>query len=144
MQLAVSKIFVERIFYYGGSEPNESKPIVQVTRVSKTWSKKSNKTFFQDLIVCNLGVKPKEHYPKIKNLDGSSKKDSEGQDVRAKEPDGWIYTFAEFGTCTKVIAIISKSVDLELMAAYKLSGLGYAMRSSNMIFVDEQVLLSNY
>lgn len=116
----------------------------RLQELAKRGVKKSNKTFFQDLIVCNLGVKPKEHYPKIKNLDGSSKKDSEGLDVRAKESDGWIYTFAEFGTCTKVMAVISKSVNLKLMAAYKLSGLGYAMRSSNMIFVDEQVSLSNY
>lgn len=47
---------------------------------------------------------PKDHFPKLKNADGTEQKDAEGHDIRAERT----YTFAEFGTCNKVMAIVPK------------------------------------
>lgn len=104
----------------------------------------SGKSVFNSLVVCNLGVKEKEHYPKLKNTDGTTKKDADGNAMHSDKSDGWLYTFSEFGTCNKVMIVLPKKFSLELMTAYSVSGLGYAMRSSNMIYIDENAKIASY
>jgi len=104
----------------------------------------SGKSVFNGLVVCNLGVKEKEHYPKLKNTDGTVKKDADGNTMHSEQSDGWLYTFSEFGTCHKVMIVLPKKFNLELMTAYSVSGLGYFMRSSNMIYIDENAKIANY
>lgn len=106
--------------------------------------KTNNKTSFKGLVVVDLGVEPKPHYPKIKNADGTNKLDADGQPVKASQADGFTHTLAEVGTCTKVMIVLSRQYDLELMGVYSIGGLGYAMRSSNLIFIDEQATIANY
>ena len=60
--------------------------------------KKSNLTRFDGLVVVNVGVKPTEHFPKLKDSEGNKVKDENGKDKRSDVSDGWTYTFAEFGT----------------------------------------------
>ena len=104
----------------------------------------TSKTAFNGLVVCTVGAPVKEHFPKVKLADGSTKKDTEGNDIRADKSDGYTYTFTQFGTATKVMAVLPKKFNLDLLSAYKLSGLGYQMRSANLIFIDENVTLTNY
>ena len=106
--------------------------------------KTSGKSVFNGLVVCNLGVKAKEHYPKLKNADGTAKKNADGNTMHSEQSDGWLYTFSEFGTCNKVMIVLPKKFNLELMTAYSVSGLGYSMRSSNMIYIDENAKIANY
>lgn len=107
-------------------------------------TKANNKMSFSNLVVCNLGVKPKLHYPKLKNSDGSNKLGANNQVVKSDKSDGWTYTFSEFATCNKVMVILPKKYNFELMSAYSLSGLGYQMRSANMLYIDEHVNIANY
>lgn len=104
----------------------------------------TSKTSFHDLVVCTVGAPVKEHFPKVKLADGSTKKDSEGNDVRSEKSDGFTFTFTQFGTATKVMAVLPKNYNLDLLSAFKLSGLGYQMRNANLIYIDENVSLSNY
>lgn len=106
--------------------------------------KANSKMSFNNLVICYLGVKPKLHYPKLKNADGGNKLDASGQVVKSDKPDGYVYTFSEFATCNKVMVILNKKLEFGLMKAYSLSGLGYQMRSSNLIYIDEQVNVANY
>ena len=36
-------------------------------------------TRFDNIVVVNVGVEPKEHFPKLKNADGSNMKDENGK-----------------------------------------------------------------
>ena len=125
-------------------ENGNSSQLARLQQLAKRGVTGQNKMFFSDLIICNLGVAPKEHFPKLKNADGTKQKDADGHDIRAEKPDGWTYTFSEFGTCNKVMAVVPKQYNLELLKVYQLSGLGYQMRDANMIYVDQDVKLSNY
>ena len=59
-------------------------------------------TRFDNIVVVNVGVEPKEHFPKLKNADGSNMKDENGKDLRSDKSDGYTYTFTEFGTAKVV------------------------------------------
>lgn len=116
----------------------------KLAQLDKAGVKASNKTRFDNLVVINVGVPRKEHFPKLKNADGSKKVDADGHDVRSEKSDGFTYTFAQYGTANKVMAVISKQYGLDRLGVYVLSGLGYNMRQNNMIFLDENVNISNY
>ena len=62
----------------------------------------------------NVGVKPTEHFPKLKDSEGNKVKDENGKDKRSDVSDGWTYTFAEFGTAKVVKVVIPKLYELEL------------------------------
>lgn len=103
----------------------------------------TSKTSFRDLVVCTVGAPVKEHFPKVR-VNGTVQKDADGNDVRSTTSDGFTYTFSQFGTATKVMAVLPKKYSLNLLTAYKLSGLGYQMRQANMIYLDENVTLTVY
>ena len=73
-------------------------------------SQKSNLTRFDGLVVVNVGVKPTEHFPKLKDSEGNKVKDENGKDKRSDVSDGWTYTFAEFGTAKVVKVVIPNSM----------------------------------
>ena len=73
-------------------------------------SQKSNLTRFDGLVVVNVGVKPTEHFPKLKDSEGNKVKDENGKDKRSDVSDGWTYTFAEFGTAKVVKVVILNSM----------------------------------
>lgn len=123
---------------------NRQSQLAKLKALEQKGVQSNNKTSFHDLVVCTVGAPVKEHFPKVKLADGSTKKDSEGNDVRAEKSDGFTFTFTQFGTATKVMAVLPKNYNLELLSAFKLSGLGYQMRNANLIYIDENVSLSNY
>lgn len=104
----------------------------------------SNKQAFNGLIVIKLGVKPIKHFPKVKGKDGKTVKDADGNDMRSEKSDGYTYTFSDFETSRVVKVVLPKLYDLKVMNAYLISGLGYDIRSGNMIFIDEGIKISEY
>lgn len=130
-------------FYFIMAE-NRQEQIAKLKELEQKGIQGTNKTAFNDLVVCTVGAPIKEHFPKVKLADGSTKKDADGNDVRSEKSDGFMFTFTQFGTATKVMAVLPKNYSLGLLSAYKLSGLGYQMRSANMIYIDENVSISNY
>lgn len=95
-------------------------------------------------VVIKLGVKPVQHFPKLKGNDGKTLKDEDGNDLRSKTSDGYTYTFSDFKTSRVVKVVLDKLYDIKVMNAYLISGYGYDIRSGNMIFIDKDVHLSEY
>lgn len=89
-----------------------------------------------------LGVPARPHYPKMRDANGKKIVDpTTGRDMVSENSDGDTYTFSEFGT-SKIVKIVAMSgLELEFGDAYDIEGLGYEMRSSNMIFIDEDGLV---
>lgn len=84
-----------------------------------------------------LGAPSKVHYPKLKDENGKNLKDSDGNSMVSEVSDGDTYTFSEIGT-SKVLKVVHiPGLLLVPGGVYELKGLGYDMRSSNMIFIDE-------
>ena len=104
---------------------------------------KGNRQAFKTVVI-KLGVKPVEHFPKVKGKDGKTQKDENGNDVRSKVSDGYTYTFSEFETSKIVKVVLDKLYDVKVMNAYLISGYGYDIRSGNMIFTDKDVRLETY
>ena len=102
----------------------------------------SNKQAFNGLIVIKLGVKPIKHFPKVKGKDGKTVKDADGNDMRSEKSDGYTYTFSDFETSQVVKVVLNKLYDIKVMNAYVVSGLGYDIRSGNMIFIDENAKIA--
>lgn len=99
--------------------------------------KATNKSSF-DLTAVFLGVEPTPHFPYVLDKNGKKIIDQQtGKPIKDEVPDGTTYTFSELGT-SKIIKIISSDLhDLQICGAYKISGLGYDLRSSSLIFIDE-------
>lgn len=104
---------------------------------------RGNRQAFKTVVI-KLGVKPVEHFPKVKGKDGKTQKDENGNDVRSKVSDGYTYTFSEFETSKIVKVVLDKLYDVKVMNAYLISGYGYDIRSGNMIFIDKDVRLETY
>ncbi|MCT6889392.1 MAG: hypothetical protein M3Z87_06980 [Lactobacillus sp.] len=122
---------------------NRQNQLVKLQALEEKGVKTGSKTSFQDLVVCSVGAPIKEHYPKVK-VKGVVQKDADGNDKRSQQSDGFTYTFSQFGTANKVMAVLPQKYNLELLTAYKLSGLGYQMRQANMLYLDENVKLTVY
>lgn len=94
-----------------------------------------------------LGTQPAEHYPKLLDENGNKvqeEKNGRKVDKRSETSDGWTYTFAEFSTCKTIKIVLPKRVNVQLMGAYKLGGLGYDIKSGNMYFIEKDTTITNY
>lgn len=94
-----------------------------------------------------LGTEPTEHFPKLLDSNGNKlqeEKNGRKVDKRSETSDGWTYTFAEFSTCKTIKIVLSNRVNVQLMKAYKLSGLGYDIKSGNMYFIEKDTTITNY
>lgn len=104
----------------------------------------SSKEMFSDLVVVHVGIEPTEYFPKLKNSDGSKVKDEFGNDKRSETREGWTYTFIEMGTGRTVKIVNRELLKIELLNVYRLSGLGYNIKQSKFIFIDENAKILNY
>lgn len=111
----------------------QNKGIRSTTRVS-----------FEKLVCVAMGVKPVQHFPKLKDSEGKNIKDSEGNDKRSDKPDGWQYTLSEFGTASVVKVVLAKDYNMKPLAVFLISGLGYDMRQANMKYIDRNATIANY
>lgn len=113
---------------------------------NKAQAKASNMTQI-DVVGIYLGTEPTEHFPKLLDRKGNKiqeEKNGRKVDKRSDISDGWTYTFAEFGTCKKIQIVLSKRVNVSLMTAYKVGGLGYDIKSGNMYFIEKDTTIANY
>ena len=114
---------------------------------SKEKSKKANMSRFENIVGIYLGTEPKEHFPKLLDTNGKKlqeEKNGRKVDKRSETSDGWTYTFAEFSTCKTIQIVLSKRVNVQLMAPYKLGGWGYDIKSGNIYFIEKDTTISNY
>lgn len=117
--------------------------IEKLQKLAKAQQKRSSKQSFKKVGVY-LGVEPKEHFSKKKDVEGNSIKDKSGNDVREEKSDGWTYTFNEVGTSKVIKIVLSNHVNVQMLQAYIINGLGYEIRSGNMIFIDEEGKIGLY
>lgn len=107
--------------------------------------KKGNKVEFNNLIIVYTGAEPKEYKEKLRDSLGNVIKDDKGNEKRSSTVKGYTHTFNELGTA-KIVKVVMKSRDIntQLLGVYKVSGLGYDIRQSSMIFIDETKDIKNY
>ena len=72
-------------------------------------SKTANLSLFSNLVVIDVGIKPTQHFPKLKDEFGNKVKDENGKDKRSENSDGFTYTFTEFGTGRMLRLFFQKS-----------------------------------
>jgi hypothetical protein len=104
-----------------------------------------NKVEFNELIVAWTGVQVTEYKEKLRDSNGKVIKDEKGKDKRSSTISGYTHTFNELGT-GKIVKIVCKNKELntQLLSVYKISGFGYDIRQSSMIFIDELKEIKNY
>lgn len=110
---------------------------------SKAKAQTSNMTAFIDIIGVYVGAPAREHFPKLKDDNGKSVKDERGRDLRSDTSDGYTHTLSEFGTSKMIQIVLPKEFNLQLMNAYKLSGLGYDIKGS-LFFIEKDGTIENY
>lgn len=107
-------------------------------------SKTANLSVFDNIVVIDVGIKPTQHFPKLKDRFGNKIKDENGKDKRSETSDGFTYTFTEFGTGKIVKIVLPQERKFELLGSYKVVGLGYDIKSANMIFIEQRAQIAEY
>lgn len=97
-----------------------------------------------DTVGVYLGVKPKEYFPKLRDENGEVVKDSNGSPVRSKEPMGYIHTFSEVTTSKMIKVVRPHEFPLSLMSPFRLTGLGYDIKSANMVFIEKEGMIESF
>lgn len=131
-----SRLARERIFYF--MDLNKLKADLSA-------KKTGNKTEFNDLIVVYTGVAETQYFAKLKDENGNVVKGSDGKPKKVDTVSGYTYTFNELGTAKIVKVVLNKeNLNVQLLNVYKIGGLGYDLKQSNMIFIDEKGSIRNY
>ena len=120
----------------------EVPPMVSKTYLESLLSKQATKNTGSksqlESVVMYLGVKPKAHYANLKDSNGKNIKDPQtGNAMKEEVSDGDLYTFSEIGTSKMVKVVYLSELPVEIGTLYHVSGLGYDMRKSNMLLIDE-------
>lgn len=105
------------------------------TMLASKKTSKGNKIKYDSsnpLVVAYLGVEPREHFPKLETGE------------RSKVSDGWTFTFSEIGTSKIVKIVLKNKVSPDLLSVYQLAGMGYDIKQSSMIFIDEDTKIATY
>lgn len=105
---------------------------------------KGNLTDFKDIVAVYLGAMPKEYFKKVKDSFGKNVSDSNGNPVREENLSGYTYTFSEIGTSNIIKIVLSKKYNFELLDVFKLSGQGYDIKQSSLVFIQENGSISRY
>lgn len=107
--------------------------------------KTGNKTEFNDLIVVYTGVAETQYFAKLRDENGNVVKGSDGKAKKVDTVSGYTYTFNELGTAKVVKVVLNKEkLNVQLLSVYNVGGLGYDLKQSNMIFIDEKGSIRNY
>lgn len=131
-----SRLARERIFYF--MDLNKLKADLSA-------KKTGNKTEFNDLIVVYTGVAETQYFAKLRDENGNVVKGSDGKPKKVDTVSGYTYTFNELGTAKVVKVVLNKEkLNVQLLSVYNIGGLGYDLKQSNMIFIDEKGSIRNY
>ena len=107
-------------------------------------SKTANLSLFNNLVVIDVGIKPTQHFPKLKDEFGNKVKDENGKDTRSETSDGYTYTFTEFFTGKMVKVVLPQEQKIELLGSYVVVGFGYDIKQANMIFIEQKAKIAEY
>lgn len=107
-------------------------------------SKTANLSLFNNLVVIDVGIKPTQHFPKLKDEFGNKIKDENGKDKRSETSDGYTYTFTEFGTGKMVKVVLPQEQKIDLLGSYVVVGFGYDIKQANMIFIEQKAKIAEY
>ena len=99
-------------------------------------NKTANLTLFNNVVVIDVGIKPSQHFPKLK--------DDLGNKIKAEVSDGYTYSFVEFATGKMVKIVLPEERKFELLGSYKVVGFGYDIKSANMIFIEQKGQIAEY
>lgn len=91
-----------------------------------------------------LVPEPTEHFPYKRDELGNKVKDDRGRFIREEKRDGYLYTMNDVQTCNKVMFLLPELKPFEIGKIYEVSGLGYIMKQSNMLYIDEDVTVKLY
>ena len=105
---------------------------------SKMKKQTSNLEKFDEIVVVHVGCEPSPYFPKTKV------KDEHGNEKRSETPTGWTYTFVEFGTAKDVKVVLRERVKIDLLETYAVSGAGYNIKSSRMLFIEQDGQIKKY
>lgn len=104
----------------------------------------NNMQSFEGVLCIYLGVEPREYFPKLKDENNCVVKDDKGNAMRSPTSSGFTYTFSEVGTSKIVKIVLPKRFNMQLLSIYELSGLGYDIKQSSMIFIQESCRIAKY
>lgn len=144
------KQFKKGHFLYMQNTKTESTGLSQLQKLqalqaeNKVQAIQSAMKSFDGLVVVNVGVSETEHFPKLKDENGKNLKDAKGADMRSKESDGYTYTFAEFGTARTIKIVFPKRLNLRLLGAYQVGGLGYDFKETKTVFIEKDATIKDY
>lgn len=114
--------------------------LAELTMIKNT----SNLTRFDNIIGVHIGCEYTPHYPKLRDQKGQKLQDENGRDLRSEKSDGYTYTFVEFSTAKTVKIVLPKAYNLDLLGVYKLSGNGYDIKSSRILFIEQNGTITNF
>ncbi|WP_341932063.1 hypothetical protein [Streptococcus pluranimalium] len=117
-----------------------SKKLEELIAERREQTLQSNK-LKMDIIATSIGVVPTKHFPYLRDSNGKKipVENRPNRYKRSLESDGFSHTFCELGTCRKVVVLLPDLQDFELLQPFQITGLGYDMSSSNMLYLDEAV-----
>lgn len=121
-----------------------SQQIEKLKALQESKSKTANLSVFDNIVVIDVGIKPMKHYPKLKDEFGNKIKDENGKDKRSETSDGYTYSFVEFATGKMVKIVLPQERKFDLLGSYKAVGLGYDIKSANMIFIEQRAQIAEY
>ncbi len=136
---------LEVMVQHHGKGPFYMANLEKLTALQSQMKKKtSNLEKFDEIVVVHVGCEPSPYFPKVKNSDGTKVKDENGNDKRSETPTGWTYTFVEFGTAKDVKVVLRERVKIDLLETYAVSGAGYNIKSSRMLFIEQDGQIKKY
>jgi hypothetical protein len=118
--------------------------IDKLKALQESKNKTANLTLFSNVVVIDVGIKPSQHFPKLKDDLGNKIKDENGKDKRSETSDGFTYTFTEFGTGRMVKVVLPQERKFEILGSYKVAGFGYDIKSANMIFIEQKAQIAEF
>ena len=121
-----------------------SQQIEKLKALQESKSKTANLSLFNNLVVIDVGIKPTQHFPKLKDEFGNKIKDENGKDKRSEKSDGYTYTFTEFGTGKMVKVVLPQEQKIDLLGSYVVVGFGYDIKQANMIFIEQKAKIAEY
>lgn len=126
------------------TEMSQLQRLKKLQKSNKTKAQTANMTAFEDLVAIYVGASIKEHFPKLRDDSGKVIKDEKGRDMRAEKRDGFTHVFSQFGTSKMIQIVLPREMDVQINSAYLLSGLGYDIKTGNMIFIEKDGKIANY
>lgn len=121
-----------------------SKQLEALKARAKAQSSKGSKTYFPLFDVKYTGASVDEHHPYKKDADGNFVLKADGSKDRNDDVvDGYVTHFSQPYTDYKVMVVFPKEYKFDFYGDYQVGGLGYRMRSANMIYIDEDVKVTH-